>query len=92
MIGIFCIGVVTALAVVAILVKKCAAGPKKAEKWEKAEIMKQLLALAERENGTSAAAPSRSRTPPSQRMRPGGLPRKPAGKASQPIGSNNGGC
>jgi hypothetical protein len=50
------IGVVTALAVLAILAKACAGEPKRAEKWEKAEIIKQLVALSERENSTSQIA------------------------------------
>jgi hypothetical protein len=43
-------------------VKTCAGKPKKAEKWEKGEIIKQLVALSERENSTSAIAspPARS--------------------------------
>ena len=56
------IGVVTALAVFAILAKACAGKPKRAEKWEKGEIIKQLVALSERENSTSqiASPPARS--------------------------------
>ena len=56
------IGVVTALAVFAILAKACVGKPKRAEKWEKGEIIKQLVALSERENGTSqiASPPARS--------------------------------
>jgi Protein of unknown function (DUF2934) len=62
MIGIVFIGVVTALAVFAILVKTCAGKFKKAERWEKGEIIKQLLALSEGENSGSAVAspPARS--------------------------------
>ena len=64
MIGIVFIGVMTALAVFAILAKTCAGGPKKAEKWEKGEIIKQLLALSDGENSSSAIAspPARSRS------------------------------
>jgi len=64
MIGIVFIGVVTALAVFAILAKKCTGGPKKAEKWEKGEIIKQLLALSDGENSSAAIAspPARSRS------------------------------
>jgi hypothetical protein len=67
MIGIVFIGVVTALAVFAILAKTCARGPKKAEKWEKGEIIKQLLALSDGENSSAAIAspPARSRSAPS---------------------------
>ena len=49
MIRILIIGVGTALAVSAIWVKKYLRGPHKAEKSEKAEIIKQLLALSEQE-------------------------------------------
>src|SRR5207249_4160998 len=64
MIGIVFIGVVTALAVFAILAKTCAGGTKKAEKWEKGEIIKQLLALSDGENSSSAIAspPAKSRS------------------------------
>ena len=62
---IIVIGVVIAVAVVAILTKVCAGAPKKAKKGEKAEIMKQLLALSERENGTSAIASPPTRKLPS---------------------------
>ena len=44
------VGVASLLAVVAIIVKACASKAKKPEKWEKAQIVKQLLALSEREN------------------------------------------
>jgi hypothetical protein len=47
-------GVVTALAALAILAKTCAGEPKRAEKSEKGEIIKQLVALSERENSVSA--------------------------------------
>src|SRR5437879_9958762 len=68
MIGIVFIGVMTALAVFAILAKTCAGGPKKAEKWEKGEIIKQLLALSDGENSSAAIAspPARSRSAPLQ--------------------------
>ena len=49
-------GVVTVLAVLAVLGKTYTGAPKKAEKGEKAEIMRQLLALSERENSISAIA------------------------------------
>ena len=48
------VGVVTALAVFAILAKNCAGEPKRAEKWEKGEIIKQLVALSDGENSTAA--------------------------------------
>lgn len=61
MISIVLIGVGTALAVFAILAKTCAGKPKKAQKWEKGEIIKQLLALSERENRVSVIAPPAAR-------------------------------
>jgi Protein of unknown function (DUF2934) len=64
MISILFIGVGTALAVFAILAKTYAGGRKKAEKWEKGEIIKQLLALSERENRVSAIA-----SPPARNLR-----------------------
>jgi hypothetical protein len=57
-------GVVTALAVFAMLAKRCASEPKKAEKWEKGEIIRQLLELSEGENGISAIA-----SPPARSLR-----------------------
>jgi len=48
------IGVGTALAVFAFLAKKYAR-PAKAEKWERAEIMKQLLTLSEQESTALAS-------------------------------------
>src|ERR1017187_2508346 len=64
MIGIVFIlmGVVTVLAVFAIRAKTCAVESKRAEKMEKGEIIKQLLALAERENGISPIASPAART------------------------------
>ena len=65
-------GVLTALAVFAILVKTCAGEPKRAEKEEKGEIIKQLVALSERENSPLAIAstPTRSlRLAPSSAVR-----------------------
>lgn len=44
------VGVAGALAMFAIIVKACTGKPKKAEKQEKAEIVKRILALSEREN------------------------------------------
>jgi DUF2934 family protein len=71
MMGIVLIGVVTALAVFAILAKTCVGRPKKAEKWEKREIIKQLLALSDGENSSSAigSPPPRSRSAPTSATR-----------------------
>jgi len=44
------VGVASVLAVVAIITKARAGKPKKAEKWEKAQIVKRLVALSERED------------------------------------------
>jgi len=77
MISILCIAVVTALAVGAVLARKYVPKPKKAQKWEKAQIMKQLLALSENETG--ARAPVRSRTS----AKPGTRPVKFAPKSAR---------
>ncbi len=88
MISILCIAVVTALAVGVVLARKYGPKPKKAQKWEKAQIMKQLLAMSENENGAPAvAAPARSRTPAKPGARPVKFTPKPAG-ASQQIHSS----
>jgi hypothetical protein len=84
------IGVATALLVLTIMAKVRRGEPKRAKKTEKAEIMKQLLALSEHENGTSGTASSvRFRTPlSSPEMRPDNATRKAVTKTSQPIRSN----
>ena len=77
------VGVASFFVVLAIIVKVRAAKPKKPERWEKAQIVKRLLALSEREdivNGISRQQPvSQSPTPrcsaaastsPSRRVRP----------------------
>ena len=56
MLSLVFIAVVTTLAVFTILAKTCAGKTKKAEKWEKGEIIKQLLALSKRENSSSVVA------------------------------------
>jgi hypothetical protein len=77
MTGISIAGVGIALAILAIAViarvPKRARKPKRAERWEKAEIVKQLLALSELENRRAAAASSvRFRAPaPRLGIRPG---------------------
>ena len=66
MISILWIAVVTALAVGAVLARKYLAKPKKVQKWEKAQIMKQLLAMSENEAGASTIhqhAPGLPRNP-----------------------------
>ena len=44
------VGVASFLVVFAIIVKARGGKPKKPEKWEKAQIVKQLLALSKRED------------------------------------------
>ena len=58
-------GGVATLALLALLARTRAVKPKKAEEGEKGEIIKQLLALAERENSISASS-----SPPSRNLRP----------------------
>ena len=72
MIGISFIGILFALAVFAIaalalLSKLRVDKPKRPEKWEKAAIMKQLLALSERENSLAATVPSVTLRAPASR-------------------------
>jgi flagellar basal body-associated protein FliL len=62
MITIICIGVVIALAALAVVLKTGMSKPQKAQKAEKAAIMKQLLALSDAGTGNSATAPSRANT------------------------------
>lgn len=84
----------TALLICASVAKKFVNQPKKADKSQKGEILKQLLALSEHEGKIPATALSgRSRTPVSnQGRRPGNTPQKAAAKVapkiSQPIRSS----
>jgi hypothetical protein len=91
MISMLCIGVVAAMAVGAIVARTCASEPANAQKWEKAEIMKQLLALSERKNRNSIMpiAQSRSRTHHTiPAIRPAESPRKPTRRTSQQVRSS----
>ncbi len=63
MLSLVFIAVVTTLAVFTILAKTCAGKTKKAEKWEKGEVIKQLLALSERESSGSVVAAPPARSP-----------------------------
>ncbi len=87
MITILWIAVVAALSLGVVLVRKYAAKPKKAQKWEKAQIMKQLLAMSENETGASAVAPGRSRTSAKTGKQPVKFTPK-AARSSQPIRSS----
>jgi hypothetical protein len=62
MITIICIGAVIALTALAVVLKTGMSKPQKAQKAEKAAIMKQLLALSDAGTGHSATAPSRATT------------------------------
>jgi hypothetical protein len=68
MISVVLIGVAAALLIWAISARVAADAPKKSDKsQQKAEIIKQLLALSERENKISGtAAPPRVRSVPNQ--------------------------
>ena len=68
--------------------------PKRAEKWEKAEIMRQLLSLSEQETGARPmTSPARARaatsrpTPTRAPMRPANLPIKANVKTTLPARS-----
>jgi hypothetical protein len=85
MTSLLLVGVASTLAVFAIMVKARAGKRKKVEKGEKAEIVKRLLALSEREN-MAITPPVRSRVQPSaQRTRTGKIHQKPTGMTSRPI-------
>lgn len=58
MINLPLIGVAAALVVCALIARAFTGGPDKASKSEKADIMKQLLALSENESKVTAKAPS----------------------------------
>jgi hypothetical protein len=84
MIGLSTTEVVIALAalviVLLVLAKLFPGKPKRAEKWEKAEIVKQLLALSEQENGSRLPAPAVRPTSRSSQPR-----LKTTGKATLPA-------
>ncbi len=93
MTSILCIGVVIALAGFVIVLKTCARQPKKLQKWEKADIMKQLLALSDSEGAVSASAPSHKKTTRAVAgTRPVAFPRTPARGVSRPAPSQPGRC
>jgi hypothetical protein len=75
--------------VLALVAKLLGRKPKRAEKWEKAEIMRQLLALSERENTGKPAAPSvRLRPSPTRPVtRPGTAHMKASAKTNLPARS-----
>lgn len=89
MTNLLLIGLAVALVAYITLAKSWRSQPQKARKQEKAEIMRQLLALSEREQGILTTAPSvRSRTPArDQGMNRSKIRQKPAGKVAQPVRS-----
>lgn len=78
---------VLAIGVLMLVMKLFTAKPRRAEKWEKAEIMKQLLALSEQEEQRRlAAAMPRTRTQPSRvATRPTPAPVKASTKVQIPV-------
>ena len=91
MVNLPLIAIATALVICATIAKVFAnQAPEKANKSQKGEILKQLLAISEQENRISGKASSvQSRTPLSkQSRRPGNTPRKIATKISQPLRSS----
>lgn len=80
-----------ALLALALVAKWSKRKPKRAEKWEKAEIMKKLLALSEQDAGLATAAPSvRLRAPAAKpAMRPGNAHLKASVKTTLPARSKS---
>src|SRR6476620_9477733 len=85
------IGVATGLVACAIVARLFAHGQQKADKAQKGEVIKQLLALSERESRLSGSpASARSRAPiPKQAMRPANGPRTAPPRIPQPLPSNS---
>jgi hypothetical protein len=106
MITIICIGVVIALTVLAVGLKTGLSKPQKAQKAEKAAIMKQLLALSETGPGVPARVPSRATTlravpaasanstprTKAQKRAAKHLPKPVIRAAAQPVHPNQGRC
>lgn len=95
MVNIHLIGLAAALVLCAILAKVFTGKAEKAGKAQKAEIMKQLLALSESENKTSRTASSvrkplsnQPTRPVNQAKRVETAPRKIPTKLPQPLRSN----
>jgi hypothetical protein len=106
MITIICIGAVIALTALAVVLKTGVSKPQKAQKAEKAAIMKQLLALSEAGPGVPATAPSRAATvraapaaranstprTKAQKRAAKHLPKPVIRAAAQPVHPNQGRC
>lgn len=85
MVSMLVIGVATAVLICAITAKVLLDAPEKANKSEKAEIMKQLLTLSDSENKISGTAPAARLRPLSkQGTSPGGT-RKTIPRISQTL-------
>lgn len=83
---ILCVGgVVIALAAYVMLPKLWQGKPKPAQKWEKAQIMKQLLELSDRENNVSVVTTSGKprALPKNQARQPGKPAQNSRGKMAQ---------
>lgn len=76
-----------AILVLLLVMRLFPAKPKRAEKWEKAEIMKQLLALSEEEENRRLAAPaSRAKAQPTRpAARPTPAPVKASAKTAPKV-------
>jgi Na+-translocating ferredoxin:NAD+ oxidoreductase RnfG subunit len=81
------IAAATALLIGATIAKVFAIQPKKADKSQKGEILKQLLALSEHDNkNLTTASPARSpKALSNQGRRPVSSPRKTSAKIAQPV-------
>jgi hypothetical protein len=95
MVNIHLIGLAAALVLCAVLAKVFTGKPEKAGKAQKAEIMKQLLALSESENKISKTASSGRKPRSNQPTRPANqaqrreaAARKTTAKLPQPLRSN----
>jgi chromatin segregation and condensation protein Rec8/ScpA/Scc1 (kleisin family) len=84
--GFLIVFAIVAIAVLAIAGMLLAPRPKRAEKWEKAEIMKKLLALSEQEEGRRAAAAVKARPQAARPVtRPAAASLKAPSKIATPV-------
>jgi hypothetical protein len=90
---ILCIGVVIALATIALVARTLLSKPVKAKKSEKAAIMKQLLALSETESKMPSVALRPLRTTSTiKRKRVAKLVPPPVSRTSPQVHSSPGRC
>ena len=84
--GFLIVFAIIAIGVLALAVMLLAPRPKRAEKWEKAEIMKKLLALSEQEEGRRAAASVKARPQAARPVtRPAAANLKATSKIATPV-------